>query len=305
MILTVTLNLAVDVTYHVPHVRWRASNRVESVARQAGGKGVNVGRVLHGLGRDAVITGFAGGGTGAAARAELERSGLTEATVRVSDESRVTIVVVEQSGEVTGFSEPGPSVSAAEWQQMRARFGELAASAEAVVLSGSFPPGVPRDAYAQLISIAAEADVPVLLDAEGEALARGVEAGPQVVKINEQELAGFAPGMDVLDGAARLRQAGAEAVVISQGADGLLALTGEGAWRAAPPRPLCGNATGAGDAAAAALVAGMVDASPWPERLAAAAALSAAAVAAPVAGAFHDGVYRQLREEIAAQEIAM
>ncbi len=304
LILTVTLNLAVDVTYHVARVRWAASNRVESVARQAGGKGVNVARVLHALGRDAVVTGFAGGSTGTAARAELERSGLADATVAVSDASRVTIVIVEEGGEVTGFSEPGPRVTSAEWRRLRERFTQLADSAEAVVVAGSLPPGVPRDAYAQLISLAARVQVPVLLDAEGEALAYGVAAGPQVVKINAEELAGFAPGADVLSGAARLREAGAGAVVISEGADGLLALTDAGAWRAAPPQALRGNATGAGDAAAAALVAGMVDATPWPERVAGAAALSAAAVSAPVAGSFDPDVHRRLRGEIVAREIA-
>jgi tagatose 6-phosphate kinase len=303
VILTVTLNFALDVTYGAPRIRWRSTNRVSVVGRRAGGKGVNVARVLHALGRDAVVTGLAGGATGAAARAELERSGLIDATVSVRDRSRVTIVVVERDGEVTGFSEPGPEVTGAEWARLQARLNELLGTAEAVVLSGSLPPGVPLDAYAQLTAIAQRAGVPVLLDAEGEALARGVAAGPQLVKINARELEGFAPGIDVLSGAAQLRAAGAGAVVVSEGPAGLVGLTEAGAWRAVPPRVSGGNPTGAGDAAAAALVAGMVDAGSWPRRLSDAAALSAAAVTAPMAGSFDEFAYRRLSDEVVVHEL--
>jgi tagatose 6-phosphate kinase len=140
--------------------------------------------------------------------------------------------------------------------------------------------------------------VPVLLDAEGDALAQGVAARPTLVKINADELAGVVSGLDVVGGAARLQAAGAQAVIVSEGAGGLLAITEEGCWRAAPTRKLHGNPTGAGDAASAALIVGALRGSSWPERLADAAALSAAAVCAPLAGSFDTGVYRSLREVV-------
>jgi tagatose 6-phosphate kinase len=299
VILTVTLNLAVDVTYHVPRVRWGTHNRVLTVGHQAGGKGVNVARVLQALGHEVAVTGLVGGATGAAARSELTRSGLVDATVSIGDESRTTIVVVEDGGEVTGLSESGPHLTREEWQRFVTRFGELVLEAGAVALSGSLPPGTPIDAYAQLIAIAARGGVPVLLDAEGDALARGVSARPELVKINAAELETFAPGADPLTGALRLREAGARDVVITEGPGGLLGVTGTGAWRAVPPT-LVGNPTGAGDAAAAALVAGFLGRRPWPERLADAAALSAASVRAPLAGSFDEPTYRRLRGEIVA-----
>jgi tagatose 6-phosphate kinase len=293
VILTVTLNLAVDVTYSLAQARLGEHNRVELVGRRAGGKGVNVARVLSGLGRDVVVTGLLGGANGSIARAELGEAGLVEETVAIQGESRVTIVAVEDDGRVTGFSELGPEVSAAEWADMHARLRSLSARAEAVVLSGSLPRGVPEDAYAQLVS--ASGSAPVLLDAEGAALARGVGAGPAVVKINRAELFGVVEGVsDVVTAAASLRAAGASAVVVSCGEEGLLAVTDEGVWSAAPPEVLPGNPTGAGDAVAAAVVAGMVDGSGWPERLADAVALSAAAVAAPQAGSFDEAVYARL-----------
>ncbi len=267
-------------------------NRVELVGRRAGGKGVNVARVLSGVGRDVVVTGLLGGVTGELARSELAAAGLVEETVAIAGESRVTIVVVEDDGRVTGFSELGPEVSAAEWAEMHARFVELSARAQAVVLAGSLPRGVPEDAYGQLVSASA---APVVLDAEGAALLRGVSAGPAVVAINRAELAGVVGGSvdDVVVAAGSLRSsgagAGAGAVVVSCGADGLVAVTGEGVWSASPPEVMRGNPTGAGDAASAAVVAGMVDGVGWPERLAEAVALSAAAVAAPQAGSFDRG----------------
>jgi tagatose 6-phosphate kinase len=295
MILTVTLNLAVDVTYHLERIRWRETSRVEDVARRAGGKGVNVARVLHALGHEAVVTGLAGGATGAAARAELETAGISDRTVSIAGTSRTTLIVVEADGGATGFSERGPPVSEPEWRRMLQRFGSLLAEAEAVALAGSLPPGVPSDAYAQLIGLTAAADVPVLLDAEGDALALGVAARPTMVKINADELAGLGSGPDVLGGATALQAAGAQAVVVSEGERGLLAVTPEGRWRAAPPQKLLGNPTGAGDAVSAALLEGAWHGRSWPERLSDAVALSAAAVRAPLAGSFDDDVYRSLR----------
>ncbi len=305
MILTVTLNLAIDVTYHLDTVRWGVTNQVGAVSRRAGGKGVNVARTLQALGRDVVVTGLAGGQTGAAARAELAASGLADATVDISGEARTTLVIVEEDGGVTGFSEPGPAVSSEEWREMVAHFSRLVADAEAVVMSGRVPPGVPLDAYAQLIRIAGDEDVPVLLDTHGELLERGVAARPAVVKVNADELLGVVGSGDSLGGASRLRQLGAGAVVISSGPDGLLGVCEEGAWRASPPERLRGNPTGAGDAASAALITGLVDGSSWPERLADAAALSAAAVCAPLAGSFDEEMYRRLRGQIVAHEVAV
>ena len=304
MILTVTLNLAIDVTYHLARVEWRRTNQVVSVARRAGGKGVNVARTLHSLGRDVVVTGLVGGSTGAAARAELASGGLVDATVEVAGESRTTLIVVEEDGGVTGFSEPGPLVSSEEWERFRESFSRLVAGAAAVVLSGSVPPGLPVDAYAQLIGIAGEAGVPVVLDSHGEPLVCGLRARPAIVKVNTDELFEVIDAEDVVCGANRLREMGAGAAVVSMGPDGLVGLSDAGAWKAAPPERLRGNATGAGDAASAAFVSGLVDGRLWPESVADAAALSAAAAAAPLAGSFDEAVYRRLRSRIVAEPLS-
>jgi tagatose 6-phosphate kinase len=299
----VTLNLAIDVTYYVPRFERGDTARIKEFERQAGGKGVNVARVLHLLGREAAVTGLAGGFTGQAARAELRTAGLRDELVVIEGESRLSIMVVEEDGRATGFSEPGPVVQEADWRAMLERFTGLLGAADAVVITGALPRGVASDCYMQLLRLAARAGVPALLDAEGEALVKALSAAPAIVKINEAELSGVIEGSDVLEGAAALREAGARAVVISQGAAGLTCLAEGQALHAAPPEPLTGNPTGAGDAASAALIVGLLDGSSWAARLAEAAALSAAAVCAPVAGSFDERVYRHLRSRIVSREL--
>ncbi len=301
MIVTVTLNFALDVTYRTARVEVGTTARVEVLGRQAGGKGVNVARVLHTLGREVTVTGFAGGAYGAAARRELVAAGLRDATVDIGGDSRLAFIVVDEAGAATGFSELGAEITPEEWASLIARVRALAGEAEAVVLSGSVPPSVPVDGYRQLVEAAHAGGSPVLLDADGAALQRALSARPELVKINRAELAGVFDDEDLVAGARRLRATGPRTVIITDGAAGLL-LLGEGpVLRAAPPAELRGNPTGAGDAAAAALVAAMVDGSPWEEALADAAALSAAAVAAPLAGHFDPAIYAELRTRIKAR----
>jgi tagatose 6-phosphate kinase len=185
-----------------------------------------------------------------------------------------------------------------EWAHFRTRFAELVADAAAVVLSGSLPGGIPPDAYAGLVEAARAGGAGVVLDADGAALLSGVRAGPDIVKPNLAELHA-ATGIDDPAGAcAALRDAGAQAVVASLGSAGLAADTPDGRWKAAPPAAVTGNPTGAGDAAVAALTAGLVAGQPWPERLAEAVAVSAAAARAPVAGDVDEATYATVRGSV-------
>jgi tagatose 6-phosphate kinase len=305
MIATVTLNLALDVTYTVPEVAWHAANRVTGVHERAGGKGVNVSRVLHALGRETIVLGFAGGPTGEAIEADLAEAGLEAALTPIAGHSRRTIAVVDGAvGDATGFWEPGPVVAEAEWRAFLRSYDAVLADARAVVVAGSSPGGLPVDAYAELCRRAREAGIPAVLDADGEALRAGLAGRPALIKPNTDELARATGGGDPVAAAAeQLRAAGADAVVVSRGADGLLAVTAEGRWSAAPGEPVAGNPTGAGDAAVAALTVGLVEGRPWPDRLADAVALSAAAVGAPVAGGFDEASYRRHRDHITARTV--
>ncbi|MEV4168608.1 1-phosphofructokinase family hexose kinase [Nonomuraea sp. NPDC049709] len=303
MILTVTLNLALDVTYQVPRVDWDGVNRVSAVHRRAGGKGVNVARVLAALGRDVLVTGLAGGPTGEAVEADLRAAGLPTALYGIAAESRTTLAVSDApaSGGVRRtalFNEPGPEVTAAELDGFTRHYESLVATADAVVISGSLPRGVPADTYAGLAAIAADRGVPAIVDADGEPLSHAPKGRPSIVKPNAEELARAVPGGTPAEGAHALRGRGAQAVVVSMGADGLLAVTGEGTFRARMPYTVRGNPTGAGDSLVAGLALGLVERAPWPDRLRRAAALGAAAVATPVAGEFDPDVYADIHPQI-------
>ncbi|NEA67129.1 1-phosphofructokinase family hexose kinase [Streptomyces sp. SID12488] len=300
MILTVTLNTALDITYRVRELRPYASHRVTSVTERPGGKGLNVARVLAALGHEVTVTGFTGGPTGRTVQHQLTATtGILDALVPVSGPTRRTIALVEDTPasmtpETTQLNEPGPQITPAEWATFQDVYEGLLPSVSVVALCGSLPPGVPVGAYADLVRSARTAGVPVLLDASGEPLRRGVAARPDVVKPNAGELAELTRSHEPLQATRNARRRGARAVVASLGPDGLLAATPEGRWRATPPARVRGNPTGAGDSAVAGLLSGLVDQLPWPERLIRAVALSTATVLAPVAGEFDRAAYEEL-----------
>ncbi|WP_159769321.1 1-phosphofructokinase [Streptomyces sp. HM190] len=300
MILTVTLNTALDITHRVRALRPHATHRVTEVLQRPGGKGLNVARVLAALGHPVTVTGFVGGGTGRAVQDGLARTpGIVDALVPVQGATRRTIAVVDATGDTTQLNEPGPLVTPAEWSAFQEAYEILLRSASAVALCGSLPPGVPVGAYAGLIRTARTLAVPVLLDTSGEPLRRGVAARPDVVKPNAEELAELTGSHEPSRATRDARRRGAQAVVASLGPDGLLAHTPEGRWRATPPRRFRGNPTGAGDAVVAGLLSGLVEHLPWPDRLTRATALSAATVLAPTAGEFDQRAYDELRTQVA------
>ncbi|WP_329411244.1 1-phosphofructokinase family hexose kinase [Streptomyces sp. NBC_00704] len=302
MILTVTLNTALDLTYHVPALRPHASHRVSDVRERPGGKGLNVARVLAALGHEVTATGFTGGATGRRVRELLGgTAGVTDALVPVAGATRRTIAVVDSgAGDTTQLNEPGPVIAPAEWTAFQDAYGHLLADADAVALCGSLPPGVPVGAYALLVREARAAGVPVLLDTSGEPLRRGVAARPDIVKPNAEELAELTGSHEPLRATQDARRRGAQSVVASLGAGGLVAATPEGRWRAIPPARVHGNPTGAGDSVCAGLLSGLVEHLPWPDRLTRAAALSAATVLSPAAGEFDRAAYGELLPRISA-----
>lgn len=301
MILTVTLNTAVDLTYRVPALRPHTSHRVTEVTERPGGKGLNVARVLARLGHDVTVTGFAGGDTGRALHDHLGRApGIADALVPTEGASRRTVAVVDAStGDTTQLNEPGPLVSPAEWAAFLEAYAGLVPDASAVALCGSLPPGVPVGAYAQLIRQARAAHVPVLLDTSGEPLRRGIAARPDIIKPNADELAELTGSREPLRATRAARRRGAHTVVASLGTRGLLASTPDGTWQAAPPHAVQGNPTGAGDSVVAGLLSGLVEQLPWPDRLIRAVAVSTATVLAPVAGEFDPEAYDDLLPRIA------
>ncbi|MDP8955892.1 MAG: 1-phosphofructokinase family hexose kinase [Actinomycetota bacterium] len=307
MILTVTLNLALDVTYRVRRLRAGRSHTLELVRAQAGGKGVNVSRILKQLGVPTLAAGFVGGVTGDSVVKEMTKARLDHRLIPVPGETRRCMAVIsEDDGSVTEINERGPDVPTDAWQEFAEVFEELIDTRDirVTVVSGSLPPGVPVEAYATLCRVSHKAEIPVILDSSGDALREGLKGRPDVVKPNRDELLEaledekistpkpsdeFLPSkwVPVVQG---LRAKGAGAVVASFGPDGLLAVTDEGTCFARPPL-VSGNPVGAGDGVTASLARGVLEGRKWPERVRDATALSSAVAASVTAGTFDPAVY--------------
>jgi 1-phosphofructokinase family hexose kinase len=236
MILTVTLNAAIDRTVAVPSFHLGHRHRAVESRTLAGGKGINVARALSLLGRPVIATGFAGGPTGTRVQEQLRQEALLTDFTRIAGETRINLAVIDPtSGEQTEINERGPAVSPEEVERFVARLGYLARGARICVLAGTLPPGAGDDLYARLVKELRERDVTVVLDAEGEPMLAGVRAGASVVTPNEpeaEELVGqeFDDEGDLMHGLSELVRLGAGEAVITR-PDGCVAVVGEGSER--------------------------------------------------------------------------
>lgn len=236
MIITVTLNAAIDRTVAVPNFRLGHRHRAVESRTVAGGKGINVARALSRLGRPTIATGFVGGPTGQRVVEQLREEAVLTDFTRIVGETRINMAVIDPtSGEQTEINERGPAVSPEEVDAFVARLGYLAAGAKICVIAGTLPPGAGPDLYARLVKELAERGVTVVLDAEGEEMRAGLRAGPAVVTPNEreaEELVGqeFADRDDLVGGLSELIRLGAGEAAITR-PDGCVAAIGEGAER--------------------------------------------------------------------------
>ncbi len=257
MILTVTLNAAMDRTVAVPNFRLGRRHRSVEQRSVAGGKGLNVARALRLLGEPVIATGFAGGPTGERITQELTGEGVLNDFTRIGDESRTNLAVIDPtSGEQTEINERGPTVSAEEVEQFAEKLLYLAQGADFCVIAGSVPPGVDLEIYGWLITELRRLDLPVLLDSDGEPMRAGLRAGPAVVAPNvaeAEEAVGheFNEPDDLVLGLRELIEMGAGEAIITREA-GCVAIVGEPAARTRyeveiePLEPIA--AVGSGDA---------------------------------------------------------
>jgi 1-phosphofructokinase/tagatose 6-phosphate kinase len=264
VILTVTLNAAIDRTVAVPNFRLGRRHRAVESRTVAGGKGINVARALNLLGRPVIATGFVGGPTGTRVLEQLQEESVLTDFTRIASETRVNLAVIDPtSGEQTEINDRGPAVSPEEVQRLFERIAYLAGGAKLCVLAGSVPPGAGDDLYARLIQDLSRRGIPVVLDAEGEAMLEGIRAGASMVTPNEreaEELVGqeFTERSDLPQGLLELVRLGASEAAITR-PDGCVAAVGEGNSRrlleihTEPLEPV--STVGSGDAFLAGYVA--------------------------------------------------
>src|SRR4051812_26782557 len=191
MILTVTLNAAIDRTVAVPNFRLGRRHRAVESRTVAGGKGVNVARALKLLGRPVIATGLAGGPTGARILELLTEESILNDFTTIAGESRTNLAIIDPtSGEQTEINERGPDVSEDEVEQFVDMLLYLAKGASLCVLAGTLPPGVDPTLYARLVGELRRLGVQTLLDTEGEPMRLGLRAEPAIVAPNVEEAEG-------------------------------------------------------------------------------------------------------------------
>ncbi len=288
LVLTVTPNPAVDITWHTERIVEGGSHRVAAGLARAGGKGLNVARVVHQMGSPTLAVAAVGGATGGEFTAELAASGVPHRLVPSDAATRRTIAIVdEHTGDATIFNERGADPGPAAREELHQTVVAASKDAGALVVSGSLPPGMPVALVEALVRIAQERGIPSIVDSSGDALLAAARAGATVLKPNRAELAEATGVDDELAAARALLGGGTRLVLVSLGADGMLAVSADGAaLHARLPEVLAGNPTGAGDAAVAAASVLLARGATAPEELLrAAVAWSAAAVLEPVAGA--------------------
>jgi 1-phosphofructokinase/tagatose 6-phosphate kinase len=188
MIITVTLNAAIDKSLAVPNFRLGRRHRTVEQRTMAGGKGVNIARTLKALGQPVIATGFTGGATGTHIVEQLTEESILNDFVRIREESRTNTSVLDPTtGEQTEINERGPLVSDREVELFRDKLLYLARGAAIVVFAGSLPRGVETDVYASLIRDLQRLDVLTVIDTDGEPLRHAVRAEPDVVSPNVLE----------------------------------------------------------------------------------------------------------------------
>ena len=313
MIVTVTLNAAIDRSLAVPNFRLGRRHRAVEQTSLAGGKGVNVARALRSLGKPVLATGVVGGGTGARIVRLLDEEGIPNDFVRISEESRMSTAVIDPTdGVTTEINERGPALSNAERGRVIERILYLAQGASICVLCGSLPAGVPAELYGELIEELRRLGVKTVLDSEGEPLRLGTRCGPDLVTpnvIEAEELVGheFSDDEDRLAGVRAIIEMGARDAVITYETGCVALVGGETAERAAVRVTVEQreevSPVGAGDAFLAGYVARMFEGRPAEDCLAFATACGAESVRHVGAGVIDPREAERLIAEVGVERL--
>jgi len=257
LIVTLTINPAIDRIISIDRLAFEDRAYINSSRESAGGRGINVSSVIHSFGGETLAVLISGGDSGKRLEGLLGKCGYRIAVVPVQNEIRTNLTITDKHGLTVNLNEPGPPLGKAEVARVERVVRETLDHASWLAICGSIPPGVPPAFYGKLISMARQKKVKTLLHADGDALREGIAARPTVVSPNQQE-AGRLLGQTLLtrthylEAAERIRQLGAESVVLTLGSRGAVGAFADGLMEALPPRIDAVCPIGAGDALMAA-----------------------------------------------------
>ncbi len=265
MIITVTMNPAIDKTVDVDALNIGGMNRVKSVIQDAGGKGINVSKTVHALGGETLATGFLGGDAGRMIKYSLSQLGINHDFVNIEGETRTNTKIIDNANnnKVTELNEPGPLISSEELEELCNKLEQYASPDNIFVFSGSIPNGVSPSIYGQLIRKLNKKHAKVCVDADGLLLAEAVKAKPLIVKPNHIEFKRYF-GIDseindttLLDRGKMLIEDGTQIAVISCGSQGAYFINKDQIYYSPGIDIHTHSTVGAGDAMVAALAYGL------------------------------------------------
>lgn len=264
MILTLTMNPSIDMAYPIDHLKIDDVNRVTEVSKSAGGKGLNVSRVIHQMGQDVLSTGMLGGNFGEFILNKLDKDNIKHKFFKIDSESRNSIAILHDGGNQTEILESGPTISTDESEKFIDFYKNLTNKNDLITMSGSLPKGLDQDYYTQLINIADESKV--LLDTSGDSLKTSLKAQvkPYLIKPNEEELQDLVGQTINLDNDEEMQQIltnqifeGISWIVVSLGSKGAFAKHDDKFYRVEIPKINVVNPVGSGDSTLGGLAIGI------------------------------------------------
>lgn len=259
MIVTVTMNPAIDKTLDIDCLEHGGLNRIQHVEMDAGGKGINVSKTIHELGGESIVTGFIAGNTGKIIQSVMEEWKIPNDFVEVEGETRTNTKLYEERGLLTELNEPGPEITPKDLQTLMDKLDGYAKEGTLFVLAGSVPKGVNKNIYKEIIEMVHKKGAKVLLDADGELFTNALEAQPDMIKPNRVELEQYAQmdyvasEQEIIQIAEQIMEKNIDHVVVSLGKSGAIFLQKDYKVKCQGLSVKAHSTVGAGDAMVAGL----------------------------------------------------
>ncbi|MBS4537857.1 1-phosphofructokinase [Clostridium sp. D2Q-11] len=261
MIGTVTLNPAVDRRYNIDKFEIGSVKRTKNYSASAGGKGLNVSRVVRMLGEEVGAFGFLGGSTGDYILNELEKLEVKSYFTKIQGTTRTCLNIIDEIGDNIEILEKGPIIEEEEVNSLLSKFKKAITKFDIITISGSIPLGVKDNIYGELIHIANKNNIKTILDTSKGAFIENLKASPYIVKPNKEEVESITgismcSEENIITAAEKILELGAKNVAISLGAEGMYFIGVEGRFKVNIPKIELVNAVGSGDSSVAGFAVG-------------------------------------------------
>lgn len=307
MILTVTLNPAIDTQYRLENFSINNVNRVASVEKTPGGKGLNVSRVLNKLQGKLIATGFLGMNNANFIEDGLNNLNIANDFLKIPGDTRTCIAIQDGNGS-TELLEKGPNVDSQAWNEFKVKFLNMLSDTKVICASGSLPKGLPDTAYKELIELSKDKGIKFILDSSGSSLKASLEANPFLIKPNREELEDLfnveLTGLDsIIECGKKLQTLGAKNIMITLGGDGAILITESKVYQGIIPKIEVMNTVGSGDSSIGGFAFGLQQGLELQDAFKLALACGSSNAMLPTTGDIQLETVEKLRNEIEIKEI--